>query len=327
MARRLLAEFRANRPEDLVGMVLFSASPIPVLSFTQKQDMIQAAIAAGGVGRGLSETDIGRGLLAAADYFDQRAYTGSRLILMVSDGGAQLEPEMRERLTTLLKRHRIALYWIYIRSAGSRGLQAQAGDSEAMETAPERSLHRFFQSIGMPYRAYEAEDPEALQRAIADVGANGKPADPVSGDAAALRFRAALLRGGGGRLPAAVRRCHAARQALAMNRRMRRVLGTAAVRLAGATGYRRLPAGHGAHAESRDCRRRTDLARRTPSIRGVRRRRAHWRLGRLSASAHPLQATRRRTRPPRCRRRRATTAPTCTCARRFACASRAMRQE
>ena len=46
----------------------------------------------------------------------------------------------------------------------------QAGDSEAMETAPERSLHRFFQSTGVPYRAYEAEDPEALQQAIADVG-------------------------------------------------------------------------------------------------------------------------------------------------------------
>lgn len=170
MARRLLAEFSLRRPEDLVGMVLFSSAPIPVLSFTQKQDMIQAAIAAGGVGRGLSETEIGRGLLAAADYFDQRPYAGSRLILMVSDGGAQLEPEIRQRLTTLFKRHRIALSWIYIRSAGSRGLQAQAGDSEAMETAPERSLHRFFQSTGVPYRAYEAEDPEALQQAIADVG-------------------------------------------------------------------------------------------------------------------------------------------------------------
>lgn len=169
MARRLLAEFSRSRPEDLLGMVLFSASPIPVLSFTQKQEMIEAAIAAGGVGKGLSETDIGRGLLASADYFDQRAYTGSRLIMLVSDGGAQLEPEMRAKLATVLKRLRIGLYWIYIRSTGSRGLLAEAGDSEAMETAPERSLHRFFQGIGTPYRAYEAEDPEAMKRAIADV--------------------------------------------------------------------------------------------------------------------------------------------------------------
>ncbi len=169
MARRLLAEFSRSRSEDLLGMVLFSASPIPVLSFTQKQEMIEAAIAAGGVGKGLSETDIGRGLLASADYFDQRAYTGSRLIMLVSDGGAQLDPEMRAKLSTVLKRLRIGLNWIYIRSSGSRGLQAEAGDSEAMETAPERSLHRFFQGIGIPYRAYEAEDPEAMKRAIADV--------------------------------------------------------------------------------------------------------------------------------------------------------------
>lgn len=170
LARRLLADFTAQRPEDLVGLVLFSASPIPVMGFTQKQEMIQATIAAGGVGRGLSETDIGRGLLAAADYFDQRTYAGSRLILLVSDGGAQLDPGMRERLSALLKRHRVGLSWIYIRSAGSHGVNAEAGESEAMEAAPERSLHRFFQSIGIPYRAYEAEDPEALKRAIADVG-------------------------------------------------------------------------------------------------------------------------------------------------------------
>lgn len=170
LARRLLAEFTAKRPEDLVGLVLFSAAPIPVMSFTQKQEMIQAAITAGGIGKGLSETDIGRGLLAAADYFDQRAYAGSRLILLVSDGGAQLDPGMKVRLTTVLKRHRIGLYWIYIRSPGSRGIRAEAGESEAMDSAPERSLHRFFENIGIPYRAYEAEDPDSLKQAIADVG-------------------------------------------------------------------------------------------------------------------------------------------------------------
>jgi len=36
---------------------------------------------------------------------------------------------------------------------------------------PEVFLHRFFGSMGTPYRAYEAEDPESLQKAIADVTA------------------------------------------------------------------------------------------------------------------------------------------------------------
>lgn len=171
LARKLLSEFAAKRPDDLVSMVMFSASPIPVLPFTQKQDMIQAAITAGGISKGLSETDMGRGLLAAIANFDQRPYTGSRLVLLVSDGGAQLEPDVRERIAALYKRNRVALSFIYIRSSGSRGLEADAGDtSEAAENAPERSLHHFFQSIGIPYHAYEAENPEAMRSAIEDVG-------------------------------------------------------------------------------------------------------------------------------------------------------------
>ena len=34
---------------------------------------------------------------------------------------------------------------------------------------PEYFLHRFFGSLGTPYRAYEAENTEALQAAIDDV--------------------------------------------------------------------------------------------------------------------------------------------------------------
>ena len=169
LARRLLAEFAANRREDLVGLVFFSTVPIPVMSFTQKPAMIQGAINAGGIGRGLSDTDIGRGLLAAADLFDQRAYAGSRLILMVSDGAAKLDATMKERLATVFKRHRIGLYWIYIRSSGSRSLREEVGESVSSTSSSERSLHQFFEGLGIPYRAYEAEDPEALRQAISDV--------------------------------------------------------------------------------------------------------------------------------------------------------------
>lgn len=181
-ARRLLAEFAANRHEDMVGLVLFSAVPIPVISFTRKPEMIQAAIKATGVGLGLADTELGKGLVAAANQFDQRPYAGSRLILMVSDGAAELDDMMKERITALLKRHRVGLYWIYIRSSGANPLfdepaatEAMAGvpsgaEMEKVKTSPERALHKFFQGIGVPYHAYEAEDPEALKRAINDVG-------------------------------------------------------------------------------------------------------------------------------------------------------------
>lgn len=168
VAKQILAEFAAKRSQDLFAMVLFSTFPVPVLSFTQHQEMIQAAIAAGQIGRGLADTDIGRALLSAASLFAERPYSGSRVILLVSDGGAQLDPETRAQIVRAMKRHRIALYWIYIRSYRSPGLAGDPAQSDD-EAVPERSLHAFFKTMGMPYRAYEAENPDALQRAVADV--------------------------------------------------------------------------------------------------------------------------------------------------------------
>ena len=40
---------------------------------------------------------------------------------------------------------------------------------ERRRACPSTSLHRFFESLGTPYRAYEAGNAEALQQAIDDV--------------------------------------------------------------------------------------------------------------------------------------------------------------
>jgi hypothetical protein len=101
VARRLLSDFAQRRPEDRYALLLFSSTPMAVVSFTQHGEVVQAAIEAGGIGRGLSETDIGRALLAGAEQFERRAYSGSRILLLVSDGAAQVDPDMRERLATL----------------------------------------------------------------------------------------------------------------------------------------------------------------------------------------------------------------------------------
>lgn len=169
-ARRVLSEFTARRRNDRFGMLLFSATPLKVLDFTQKPEAIQAAIEAAAIGRGVSDTDIGQALMAGVAMFDQRAYTGSRVLLLVSDGGDHVEPDLRERFAQLMRRHRVALVWIYIRSPRSPGLKAEPGTApEHADTVPEYFLHRFFQTLPTPYRAYEAEDPDSLQRAIADV--------------------------------------------------------------------------------------------------------------------------------------------------------------
>jgi mxaC protein len=169
VARRLLSEFVAARRDDLYGMLIFSTRPIPVHSLTDRDDLVQAAIAVGGIGRGLARTDLGAGLLRALGLFDERPFTGSRIVLLVSDGAARLEPPVKERIAELARRNRVALYWIYIRSRNSPGLDSGLAVDKASEIAPEQLLHTFFQEIDTPYRAYSAEDPDAMARAIADV--------------------------------------------------------------------------------------------------------------------------------------------------------------
>ena len=103
--------------------------------------------------------------------FSGRQYVGPRVVLLVSDGGAHLTPQMRSTLTSLIRKERVALYWIYLRSFGSPGLMADSDLGEDQAGAvPEHFLHRFFQSTGMFYRAYEAESTDAMKRAIDDIG-------------------------------------------------------------------------------------------------------------------------------------------------------------
>lgn len=166
VARDLLARFVAERPEDRFALMFFSTKPLSVVSFTQHNDVVEAGIAAADVGKGLANTEVGRALLAAIDQFDHRVYSGSRIILLVSDGGAYLDEPTRHRVQAGLARNRIALYWIYLRSYNSPMLDAPEG----RENAPELALHRFFLSLSTPYRAYQAEVPEDLKRAVDDVG-------------------------------------------------------------------------------------------------------------------------------------------------------------
>ena len=170
VARRVLSEFVAKRPEDRFGMIVFSTLPLRTLEFTQKPEAIQAAISAGNIGRGLSETNIALAVESALGYFDNRPYTGSRIVMLVSDGGDRIDPAARDRIAQLARKTRAAIDWIYIRSSNSPGLLPdQAEPPENADSVPEYFLHRYFNSIGTPYRAYEAGTPEALQKAVDDV--------------------------------------------------------------------------------------------------------------------------------------------------------------
>jgi mxaC protein len=168
-ARKLLAEYAAQRPQDMFALFLFSARPISVLPLTEKQSVIQAAIKAGALERGLSSTDLGTGLIRSLNFFEGKPFTGSRIILMVSDGAAQLTIPVQDEIKYLLDKYRVTLYWLYLRARDTPGLDSTLRGDVARQAVPEQAVHKFFSKMGLPYRAFSAEDPKTLQHAIQEV--------------------------------------------------------------------------------------------------------------------------------------------------------------
>jgi len=172
VARRLLAQFAARRTQDRFALVAFSTQPIPILGLTRKPELIAATLAASDMRPALGDTDIGRGLLGAIRTFDNQPYRGSRVIMLASDGGGHIDEDMQREIAARLKQARITLYWLYIRSFGAPSLLAESSviAKDTADVVAEQSLHRFFASMGSPYRAFQAESPTALQEAIDEVG-------------------------------------------------------------------------------------------------------------------------------------------------------------
>ncbi|MDD2869760.1 vWA domain-containing protein [Neomegalonema sp.] len=170
-ARRLLFEFIEKRPDDRIGVAGFSTAPMQVLALTQSRSAIAAAIAALGE-RGLSQTDVGRGLAMAMDMFDEAAAPDSRAVVMVSDGAGVIARETQEALQALARRNGVRLYWLYLRTAGAKGIFEipRPGEADTPQLRPERHLHIFLQRLGVPYRAFEADSPEAVDEAIQAIG-------------------------------------------------------------------------------------------------------------------------------------------------------------
>jgi mxaC protein len=175
-ARRLLTQFVARRPDDRFALMTFGTSVMPVAPFTDHNQAVLAGLAATGVGRGLPNTNLGAALAAAIEEFRQRRYSGSRVIVLVSDGGATLDQATRQRIQAGLARQRIVLEFIYIKNNGNSPNLLTAPDEA--NPAEELALHRFFASLTTPYHLYEAEDSTAIDRALADI--SGRQNLPLS---------------------------------------------------------------------------------------------------------------------------------------------------
>lgn len=177
-AKRLITKFVDNRKDDMVGIATFSNAAMHAIPLTQSREAIYAAIGAAS-GAGLLQTNIGAGLTVGITMFEKLPDSGSRAIILLSDGAGRVSPTTKQKISDWIIREHINLYWIVLRQPdGISIFNPKYKDTDLAELPAEIELHRFFQSLDTKYKAYEADDPKTLQSAIDDI--NLQELQPIS---------------------------------------------------------------------------------------------------------------------------------------------------
>lgn len=169
-ARRLLKDFIKEREHDFVGVAAFSTSPMFVLPITDHKEAVVAAVDA--MDRpGLAFTNVGRGLALALDMLETSPADASRAVVLVSDGAAVIDRKVQDKLRSAFAKRAMNLYWLFLRTEGAKGITyvPAADEEDTAQALPERHLDKFFKSLPANYRSYEAEDAEAVAKAIAEI--------------------------------------------------------------------------------------------------------------------------------------------------------------
>lgn len=176
-ASRLMTEFVKQRTNDMMGMITFSNSAMYVLPLTENREAILAAIQATS-GNSLFQTNIGSGLTSGAGLFDDVPDSGSRAIILLSDGAGRVPADTQQKLKEWFERLHVSLYWIVLRQPGGISIFDQNYKPDEDKALPaEIELNNFFKSLKTPFTAYEAEDPKTLANAINDI--NQKEKKPI----------------------------------------------------------------------------------------------------------------------------------------------------
>jgi len=171
-ARRIITQFIDSRPADMMGVVGFTNSALYGIKITTNRDAIHAAILAA-TSPSLNQTNIGAGLTEGVGLFDKIQSSGSRAVILLSDGAGKLSPRVKFLLSERLKSRGLSIYWIMLREPGEPSIFSN--DEYEEERVPNSIvLHKYFQSLGLKYKAYEADNPETLQSAISDIDSREK---------------------------------------------------------------------------------------------------------------------------------------------------------
>lgn len=176
-ARRLITDFVNQRKNDMFGMVTFSNSAMYVMPLTQSREAIRAAIEAAG-GPGLFQTNIGSGLTTALGMFAKTPDSGSRAIVLLSDGAGRVGADAQQKIRDWLDRQHVTLYWIVLRQPGAVSIfDEEYKPPEDQPLPPSIELHQYFKTLRSGYQPYEADDPKSLALAIQDI--NSKEKKPI----------------------------------------------------------------------------------------------------------------------------------------------------
>ena len=173
-ASRLIINFFESRTDDMVGVVTFSNSAMFVLPLTQNKDAIKAAVNAT-AGNALFQTNIGAGLSSSAALFKEVADSGSRAIILLSDGAGRIDANTQQKIKDWFERFQIGLYWIVLREPGGYSLfDEDFVPLQEHQIPPQLELYDYFKTFKTPFKVYEAEDPKSLETAIQDISLKEK---------------------------------------------------------------------------------------------------------------------------------------------------------
>lgn len=173
-ARRIITQFIDSRPDDMMGVVGFTNSALYGIKITSNRDAIHSAILAA-TSPSLNQTNIGAGLTEGVGLFDKIESSGSRAIILLSDGAGKLSPRVKYLLSKRLKERKLSIYWIMLREPGEPSIFSKE-EYEEDRVPNSIVLHKYFQALNLTYKAYEADNLETLQSAISDINAREKKA-------------------------------------------------------------------------------------------------------------------------------------------------------
>ena len=190
--RRILKNFIANRPLDMIGIVGFSNSALYGSKITKNRDYTFAAIDAA-TKSAINQTNIGSGLSSGLFMFNQIETTGSQALVLLSDGAGKISKRVKDRISKILSEKKINLYWIIIKEPNDVSLFSDNTYLEGREPTVIK-LDLFFKSLNTEYKAYEAENPDALSNAIKDIDSKEKRPIKIEKDIPGKNYNPLLLK-------------------------------------------------------------------------------------------------------------------------------------